>query len=152
MTATKEIYRVNLFLNSLFNPDGMHMGAFNEDNSGFMPGNGTFRVVGRNANLLLPELEVGAEYVFRCEVVAEQEDNSTRISIWASGSVQLSNPRQTGTFTIDSPGVIFQPMLPSGRTATISKLMIIDADQWEPLKTLMGEEIPYFDNRTMPLP
>lgn len=64
---------------------------------------------------------------------------------------QLSNPRQTGTFTIDSPGVIFQPMLPSGLTATISKLMIIDADQWEPLKTLMGEEIPYFDNRTMPL-
>lgn len=63
---------------------------------------------------------------------------------------QLSNPRQTVMFTIDSPGVIFQPMLPSGRTATISKLMIIDADQWEPLKTLMGEEIPYFDNRTMP--
>lgn len=65
---------------------------------------------------------------------------------------QLSNPRQTTTFTIDSPGVIFQPMLPDGGTATISKLMIIDADQWEPLKTLMGEEIPYFDNRTMPLP
>ena len=90
MTATKEIYRVNLFLNPLFNPDGMHMGAFNEDNSGFMPGDGTFRVVGRNAHLLLPELEVGAEYVFRCEVVAEQEDNSTRISIWAGSSVQLS--------------------------------------------------------------
>lgn len=65
---------------------------------------------------------------------------------------QLSDPRQTCTFTIDSPGVIFQPMLPAGGTATISKLMIIDADQWEPLKTLMGEEIPYFDNRTMPLP
>lgn len=65
---------------------------------------------------------------------------------------QLSDPRQTVTFTIDSPGVIFQPVLPSGGTATISKLMIIDADQWEPLKTLMGEEIPYFDNRTMPLP
>ena len=91
MTATKEIYRVNLFLNPLFNPEGMHMGAFNEDNSGFMPGDGTFRVVGRNAHLLLPELEVGAEYVFRCEVVAEQGDNSTRISIWADGSVQLSN-------------------------------------------------------------
>lgn len=91
MTATKEIYRVNLFLNPLFNPDGMHMGAFNEDNSGFMPGDGTFRVVGRNAHLLLPELEVGAEYVFRCEVVAEQEDGSTRISLWAGGSVQLSN-------------------------------------------------------------
>lgn len=91
MTATKEIYRVNLFLNPLFNPDGMHMGAFNEDNSGFMPGDGTFRVVGRNANLLLPELEVRAEYVFRCEVVAEQEGNSPRISIWAGNSVQLSN-------------------------------------------------------------
>lgn len=65
---------------------------------------------------------------------------------------QLSDPRQTVTFTIDSPGVVFQPMLPPGGTATISKLMIIDADQWEPLKTLMGEEIPYFDNRTMPLP
>lgn len=65
---------------------------------------------------------------------------------------QLSDPRQTATFTIDSPGVVFQPMVPSGGTATISKLMIIDADQWEPLKTLMGEEIPYFDNRTMPLP
>ena len=91
MTATKEISRVNLFLNPLFNPDGMHMGAFNEDNSGLMPGDGTFRVVGMNANLLLPELEVGAEYVFRCEVVAEQEDGSTRISIWTDGSVQLSN-------------------------------------------------------------
>lgn len=91
MTATKEIYRVNLFLNPLFNPDGMHMGAFNEDNSGFMPGDGTFRVVGRNAHLLLPELEVGSEYVFRCEVVAGQEDGQTRISLWADGSVQLSN-------------------------------------------------------------
>ena len=91
MTATKEIYRVNLFLNPLFNPDGMHMGAFNEDNSGFMPGDGTFRVVGRSAHLLLPELEVGAEYVFRCEVVSEQEDNSPRISLWTGGSVQLSN-------------------------------------------------------------
>lgn len=91
MTTTKEIYRVNLFLNPLFNPDGMHMGAFNEDNSGFMPGDGTFRVVGRNAHLLLPELEVGAEYVFRCEVVSGQEDGSTRISLWADNSVQLSN-------------------------------------------------------------
>lgn len=90
MTTTKEIYRVNLFLNPLFNPDGMHMGAFNEDNSGFMPGDGTFRVVGRNAQLLLPELEVGAEYVFRCEVVAEPEDGQARIILWADGSVQLS--------------------------------------------------------------
>ena len=90
MTATKEIYRVNLFLNPLFNPDGMHMGAFNEDNSGFMPGDGTFRVVGRSAQLLLPELEVGAEYVFRCEVVAEPEDGQARIVLWADGSVQLS--------------------------------------------------------------
>lgn len=90
MTATKEIYRVNLFLNPLFNPDGMHMGAFNEDNSGFMPGDGTFRVVGRSAHLLLPELEVGAEYVFRCEVVAEPEDGQARIILWADGSVQLS--------------------------------------------------------------
>ena len=65
---------------------------------------------------------------------------------------QLSNPRQTVMFTIDSPGVIFQPMLPSGGTATISKLMIIDADQWEELKRITGEEIPYFDNRTMPRP
>lgn len=91
MTTTKEIYRVNLFLNPLFNPDGMHMGAFNEDNSEFMPEDGTFRVVGRNANLLLPELEVGAEYVFRCEVIAEPEDGQARISLWAGGSVQLSN-------------------------------------------------------------
>ena len=92
MTATREICRVNLFLNPLFNPDGMHMGAWNEDNSGFMPGDGTFRVVGRNANLLLPELEVGAEYVFRCEVVAEPEDGQARIVLWADNSVQLSNP------------------------------------------------------------
>lgn len=91
MTTTKEIYRVNLFLNPLFNPDGMHMGAFNENNSGFMPGDGTFRVVGRNANLLLPELEVGAEYVFRCEVVAKPEDGQARIILWTGGSVQLSS-------------------------------------------------------------
>lgn len=91
MTATKEIYRVNLFLNPLFNPDGMHMGAFNEDNSGFMPGDGTFRVVGRSAHLLLPELEVGAEYVFRCEVVEEDPDGDTRASLWTDGNVRLSN-------------------------------------------------------------
>lgn len=100
MTATKEIYRVNLFLNPLFSPSGMHMGAFNEDNSGFMPGDGTFSVVGRNAQLLLPELEVGSEYVFRCEVVAEQEDDSTRISLWTDSSVQLSN------FVAPADGVI----------------------------------------------
>lgn len=91
MTATKEIYRVNLFLNPLFNPDGMHMGAFNENNSGFMPGDGTFRVVGRNANLLLPELEVGAEYVFRCEVVAEPEDGQARITLWTGGIARMSS-------------------------------------------------------------
>ena len=91
MTATKEIYRVNLFLNPLFNPDGMHMGAFNEDNSGFMPGDGTFRVEGRSAHLLLPELEIGVEYVFRCEVVDEDPDGDTRASLWTDGSVQLSN-------------------------------------------------------------
>ncbi|WP_288439455.1 hypothetical protein [uncultured Bifidobacterium sp.] len=106
-----------------------------------------------NAWWTLPDLPAG-----RYRIVTESAGLSAFvIHRYPEGQIsnmnsQLSNPRQTVMFTIDSPGVIFQPMLPSGRTATISKLMIIDADQWEPLKTLMGEEIPYFDNRTMPLP
>lgn len=89
--TTTEIIRRNLFLNPLFDPAGMHMGAFGEDNAGFMPGDGTFRVEGRAAHLLLPELEVGVEYVFRCEVVEEAPDGDTRVSLWTDGSVQLSN-------------------------------------------------------------
>ena len=106
-----------------------------------------------NAWWTLPDLPAG-----RYRLVTESAGLSAFvIHKYPTGQIsnmndQLPKPRQTVTFTIDSPGVIFQPMLPSGRTATISKLMIIDADQWEPLKTLMGEEIPYFDNRTMPLP
>ena len=106
-----------------------------------------------NAWWELPDLPAG-----RYRIVTESAGLSAFvIHRYPTGQIsnmnnQLSKPRQTVTFTIDSPGVIFQPMLPSNSTATISKLMIIDADQWEPLKALMGEEIPYFDNRTMPLP
>lgn len=106
-----------------------------------------------NAWWTLPDLPAG-----RYRIVTESAGLSAFvIHRYPTGQIsnmnsQLSDPRQTGTFTIDSPGVTFQPMVPSGGTATISKLMIINADQWEPLKTLMGEEIPYFDNRTMPLP
>ena len=105
-----------------------------------------------NAWWELPDLPAG---VYRL-VVESSGLSAFVINKYPNGQIgnlnsQLSNPRQTGTFTIDSPGVTFQPMLPSGGTATISKLMVIDADQWEPLKALMGEEIPYFDNRTMPL-
>lgn len=105
-----------------------------------------------NAWWTLPDLPAG-----RYRIVTESSGLSAFvIHRYPSGQIgnlnsQLSDPRQTGTFTIDSTGVVFQSMLPDGGTATISKLMIIDSDQWDQLKTLMGEEIPYFDNRTMPL-
>lgn len=64
----------------------------------------------------------------------------------------LAKPRQTVEVQTEETGVAMNIWGNDDGTAKLSKLMIIDADQWEPLKTLMGEEIPYFDNRTMPLP
>ena len=63
----------------------------------------------------------------------------------------MTKPRQTVEVQTKETGVAVNIFGKADGTSKLSKLMIIDADQWEPLKTLMGEEIPYFDNRTMPL-
>ena len=62
----------------------------------------------------------------------------------------LTKPRQTVEVQTEETGVAMNIFGNDDGTSKLSKLMVIDADQWEPLKTLMGEEIPYFDNRTMP--
>lgn len=63
----------------------------------------------------------------------------------------LTKPRQTVEVQTEETGVAVNIYGNDDGTSKLSKLMVIDADQWEPLKTLMGEAIPYFDNRTMPL-
>lgn len=64
----------------------------------------------------------------------------------------LAKPRQTVEVQTEETGIAVNIWGNDDGTSKLSKLMVIDADQWEPLKALMGEEIPYFDNRTMPLP
>lgn len=106
-----------------------------------------------NAWWTLPDLPAG-EY----RVVLESSGLSAFvIHKYPSGQIsslnsQLANPRQSGTFTIDTSGVAFQPMVAEGGTGTVSRLMIVDADKWEQLREYTGEDIPYFDGDSMPLP
>lgn len=90
------MYRKNLFLNPNFNPNGMHMGAWGQNNSSFMPGDGTFIPDKSTYTLLLPELVIGAEYVFMVECLSK----SGGCSVWAATNVQLSS------FTQPSGGVV----------------------------------------------
>lgn len=103
---------------------------------------------------VIPDLPAG-----RYRFVFESENLSNIAVSRPSGSQyvwipkeDLTKPRQTVEVQTEETGVAMNMYGNDDGTSKLSKLMIIDADQWEPLKTLMGEAIPYFDNRTMPLP
>ena len=84
MTAAKEIYRVNLFPNPNFKPDGFANGVWDGDHSAEMPGDGTFVPKTGSTNyseFRLPELEIGLEYV--CSVRCA--DKLTNFTLWISG-------------------------------------------------------------------
>lgn len=71
----------------------------------------------------------------------------------ANGNSQLSNPRQAIKFTLpaDRTTVAIQLMVNSGTTAQVSRPLLVRQTEWELLKTLLGDDLPYFDGDLMPL-
>lgn len=47
--------------------------------------------------------------------------------------------------------IIVQPMVLSGSTGTISRIIIIDFDKLVGLQSVIDEDMPYFDYKTMPI-
>ena len=66
---------------------------------------------------------------------------------------QLSNPRQSGTVKLPegNTAIILQPMVNPGSTGTISRIIVIDSDKLVGLQSVIDEDMPYFDYKTMPI-
>ena len=103
---------------------------------------------------VIPDLPAGRyRFVFESENLSDIAVSrpSGQQYVWVP-TEDMTKPRQTVEVQTKETGVAINIFGNDDGTAKLSKLMVIDADQWEPLKPLMGEEIPYFDNRTMPRP
>lgn len=66
---------------------------------------------------------------------------------------QLSNPKQLAFATLPegNTSIAIQPMVNRDSTGTVSQLIVIDGNKIDGLKSIIGEDFPYFDYKTMPL-
>lgn len=144
--TTKEILRVNLFPNPLFDPDGTSTDPWGTDSSEFMTGDGTFDVSEYDGILAMGIVGMlpGEAYVFRCRA----EGDAPRVSIWSDVQVASNTGPESGVITI---GFRYRN---DGNSST-DRVCFSGGVFSEPQLELAGtfnESLPFFYYGTMPDP